>query len=65
MEHKKKSYSTAEKRAYYMGLGAALGHGTVKGIKQTLNSFPDKKMKDSYSNGLDDGLKRNTKFRKK
>lgn len=59
----KNKFSAEEKKSYYMGLGAALGHATQKGIKKTMDGMTPK-MKTSYLNGIDDGLKRNLKFQK-
>ena len=60
--NKKKTYSAEEKKAYYMGMGAALGHGRVEGIRQTTSFLSDKKLKDSYFNGFDCGLELNRKL---
>ena len=60
MANEKKKYSAAEKQAYYMGVGAALGGSTAKGINRTLSSLSPK-LKDSYKNGLDEGYKRSMK----
>ena len=61
---KKKTYSAAEKKAYYMGFGAAKSGGNISAIKKIMNSMSPK-LKESYKNGLDDGFLDNVKTRKK
>ena len=57
--------SAKERKAYYMGVGAALGHGRAEGIRQTMSFLSDKKSKESYYNGFDFGLDLNRKLIKK
>ena len=63
MQNKKKSYSAAEKKAYYMGYGAAQSGGNVGKIKKIMSDMPPK-IKESYKNGFDDGLVSNLKNKK-
>ena len=53
MAGKNKKYSSAEQKAYYMGLGASLGRGGK--IKSTMESL-SAPLKESFKNGLDQGL---------
>ena len=55
MERNKKSYSAAEKKAYYMGLGAVVAGAKAEGIRKAMSTMPPA-IKESYKNGLDDGL---------
>lgn len=48
-----KKFSWKEKRAYYMGLGAAIGFGRVSGIKKVADKM-SKEEKRSFYNGFDD-----------
>ena len=50
MSKQAKKYSAAEKKAYYMGLGAAIGFG--KGIKKTMSKMSVAE-KNSFRNGFD------------
>ena len=62
MDKRKKSYSAAEKRAYYIGYGMAIGfmkHG--KKYKAMLNPVEQK----SYGNGFDDYIFSMNKNKKK
>ena len=61
---KKKTYSAAEKKAYYMGFGAAKTGGNVGRIKRLMKDMSPK-IKESYKNGFDDGLSDNMKNPKK
>ena len=60
----KKTYNAAEKKAYYMGLGAALTGGRADGIKTVMNGMPPA-VRQSYKNGLDDGYMKKVKGPKK
>lgn len=55
-----KRYSAAERKAYYMGVGAAIGFGKVSEIKRAANRMSETE-KRSFYNGFDD---RATKRRK-
>ena len=61
---KKKTYSAAEKKAYYMGFGAALVGAKVERIKKVMVSMSPA-VKESYKNGLDDGYMKNVQKSKK
>lgn len=55
----KPQYSAAEKRAYYIGVGAAVGMGNVKSVKRYMGKLSPLE-KESFKNGYDDHLlKRN------
>ena len=63
----KARYSAKERRAYYMGVGAAIGNARVIGV--VVRSLP-KAEKESFYNGMDDtmrkklaGIKKNKKGR--
>ena len=55
MPKKAKKYSSAEKKAYYMGLGAARTGGRVEFIKKFASGLPDRERRSFY-NGVDAGL---------
>ena len=62
MDKRKKSYSAAEKRAYYIGYGMAIGfmkHG--KKYKGMLTA----QEQESYGNGFDDYISNMNKNKKK
>ena len=62
---KNKTYSAAEKKAYYMGYGAAVAGAKFERIKKVMVNMPPA-IKESYKNGLDDGyLKKRSKTKKK
>ena len=52
---KKPQYSAAEKRAYYIGVGAAVGMGNVKNVKRYMGKLSPLE-KQSFKNGFDDHL---------
>ena len=56
-----KRYTAAERKAYYMGLGAYIGLGKVANIKKTAGKMTAAE-KRSFYNGFDDGA---TKRKKK
>ena len=64
MHEKKKKYSEAEKRAYYLGVGAGMGRYRKVGL--ILSNIPAS-LQESFKNGLDRGLTAPTKpvFNKK
>lgn len=49
----KKNYSAKERKAYYMGIGAAIGFGRLSEIKKVVSSMT-KAEKESFYNGFDD-----------
>ena len=51
----KARYSAKERRAYYMGVGAAIGNARVIGI--VVRSLP-KAEKESFYNGMDDTMRK-------
>ena len=53
----KKKYSANERKAYYMGIGAAIGFGRVSEIKKVVSSMT-KAEKESFYNGFDDRFTR-------
>lgn len=53
MQNKKQTYSAAERRAYYIGVGAAIA--TKKKIGKTIKGMPIKE-KQSFQNGFDETL---------
>ena len=55
-----KRYSAAERKAYYMGVGAHIGFGRLSEIKRTTSKMSEAE-KRSFYNGFDD---RATKRRK-
>ena len=55
---KKKNYSYAERKAYYVGVGAGIGHHRKHG--SVIKSMQGK-VKESFKNGLDCGLSNLTK----
>ena len=58
---KKKKYTSAEKKAYYVGLGAAISHGKFGRIKDIMQKLSPS-VKTSFGNGLNDGyVKKNMK----
>lgn len=59
----KKVYTAEEKKAYYMGLGAAMAGGRFEHIKRTMNTMTPV-VRESYRNGLDDGYLRLNKSKK-
>lgn len=61
---KKKTYSAAEKKAYYMGYGAALVGAKFERIKKVMGNMSPA-IKESYKNGLDDGYMKNVQKPKK
>ncbi len=58
MANEKKTYSAEEKKAYYMGMGAALVGAKAERIKKVMGSMSPA-IKESYKNGLDDGYLKN------
>ena len=64
MDKKKTKYSAVEKKAYYMGYGAALAGGEAKKIKNVMSNLSPA-AKESYKNGLDDGYMKNVQKSKK
>ena len=52
-QNKLKQYSAAERKAYYMGIGAAIGFGKVSEIKKATSKMSEKE-KRSFYNGVDD-----------
>ena len=52
MSKQAKKYSAAEKKAYYMGLGAAIGFGRLKEIKKARSKMSVAE-KESFGNGFD------------
>ena len=64
MVHNKKSYSAAEKKAYYMGYGAAVAGAKFERLKKVMVNMPPA-IKESYKNGLDDGYLKNVQKPKK
>ena len=53
MRTKKQSYSPSERRAYYIGVGAAIA--TKKNIGKAMKGMPVKE-KQSFQNGFDETL---------
>ena len=51
---RKKNYSAAERRAYYMGVGAGIGQ--YRNLGTAMKNMPAH-LKESFKNGLDEGLK--------
>lgn len=51
---RKGKYSAAERRAYYMGIGAGIGQYRKQGT--VMKNMPAH-LKESFKNGLDEGLK--------
>ena len=49
----KKQYSSSERKAYYMGIGAWIGFGKVAGIKKAVAKMSEPERKSFY-NGFDD-----------
>lgn len=64
MANKKNGFSAAEKKAYYMGVGAALAGGRVSLIQKVMRSMSPA-VKESYKNGLNDGFAKNVTKPKK
>lgn len=60
----KKTYSAEEKKAYYMGMGAALVGAKAERIKKFMGNLSPA-VKASYMNGLDDGYLKKTRGNKK
>jgi hypothetical protein len=60
----KKTYSAEEKKAYYMGYGAAVAGAKFERIKKVMVNMPPV-IKESYKNGLDDGYLKNVQKMKK
>ena len=52
-KNNQKQYSAAEKRAYYMGVGA--GIGSLRASSSLMKSMPAA-VKESFKNGLDRGI---------
>lgn len=52
-----KRYSAKEKKAYYMGIGAGIGFGKTKNIKNTVGKMT-KEEKESFYNGFDDYMQK-------
>ena len=50
-------YSVKEKKAYYMGIGAGIGFGKTKNIKNTVGKMT-KEEKQSFYNGFDDYMQK-------
>lgn len=53
-------YSASERKAYYMGVGAAIGFGKVEEIKKAARKMTEKDRKSFY-NGFDDRATRHKK----
>ena len=64
MANGKKTYSAEEKKAYYMGMGAALVGARAERIKKVMGSMSPA-AKASYMNGLDDGYLKKSRGNKK
>ena len=60
----KKKFSSKEKRAYYIGFGAAMGGAQWGFIKKGTKNFSSAEKK-SFNNGFDDFFMRNSKKEKK
>lgn len=60
----KQTYSAAEKKAYYMGFGAAVAGAKFERIKKVMGTMSPA-IKESYKNGLDDGYLVNVRKPKK
>ena len=54
-KQKKSQYSAAEKRAYYIGVGAAMGLGKWPHVKRNMDKLSPLE-KESFKNGFDDHL---------
>ena len=50
-----KRYSAAERKAYYIGIGAAIGLGRTQNIKRATSKM-DEKEKRSFYNGFDETM---------
>ena len=55
MARQGKQYSAKEKKAFYIGVGAAVGFGRVKEIKRVMNKMTVAE-RESFKNGFDDQL---------
>ena len=64
MNKKKRTFSALEKKAYYMGFGAAVAGGEARKIKKFMDGLSPA-IKESYKNGLDDGYMKNLQKPKK
>ena len=51
-------FTAEERRAYYMGVGAAIGFGKVSAIKRAANKMSPM-AKKSFYNGFDDRFMKN------
>ena len=57
---KTKCYTATERKAYYMGVGAAIGFGKISEIKKTAGRMSEAE-KRSFYNGFDNRLQRRGK----
>lgn len=53
-------FTVEERRAYYMGVGAAIGFGKISAIKRAANKMRPAEKKSFY-NGFDDGFMKKNK----
>ena len=60
----KRTYTSAERRAYYMGVGVAIGYARKNFVQETMKRMPPC-VKESFKNGIDDGLTKKHRFHKK
>ena len=57
MKTNKKQFSSEERKAYYMGVGAAIGFGKSAEIKRVTSNMTAEEKK-SFNNGFDDRIMR-------